>query len=136
MVYTAFPLYRVLALASALLVLLFVWQLRTGFDAGALLFLALMLWLALRFGRMALSRVEVLADRVRLLRPFSAPQVVEFRQLEAVYEEGRGFSSILVTYHPRQPDGLLDLEEVKHLSLPAVNDHAGLLATLIAHIPR
>lgn len=136
MVYTPAPLYRVLALAGGILILLFLWQLAQNFDPGALLFCSLMVWLTFRFTRMAASRVEVQADRVRYVRPYGTAQEVEFRQVRDVYEEGRGFQSILVAYYPRQANGLLDLDDIKHLALPAVRDHAGLFATLTNHIQR
>jgi hypothetical protein len=136
MIYTPYPLYRLFAWASALLVALFMWELRTGLEIGALLFLGLTLGLTLHFMRMAGSRVEVLADRIRLLRPYSATHEVEFRQMEQVYEEGRGVSAILVAYYPRQPDGLLDLDDLKHLALPAVRDHVELFTTLTARLPQ
>ena len=136
MVYASAPIYRVFVLASGVMACLFVWQLSNGFDVGALLFLGVTLWLTVRYGRMAASRVELGADRVRLVQPYAAPVEVEYRQVQSVYQEGRGFQSVLVTYHPRQADGLLDLDDVKQLALPAVRDHAGLFNALTAHVPQ
>jgi hypothetical protein len=136
MVYTPAPIYRVLGLVSGIAACLLIWQLAQRFDWGALIFLGVMLWITVRLGRMAAGRVEVAADRVRYVPPYGRAQEVEFRQMRDVYAEGRGFQSILVAYYPRLPNGLLDLDDIKHLALPAVRDHAGLFATLTTHIQR
>jgi hypothetical protein len=134
MIYTGHPLYRLLAALCVLLVLLFAWQLRAGWDWGTLFFLAVALWSALRCARLMLGRVEMLADRLRLHLPGSSPHEVEFRQFSAVYEEGRGLKSILLLYHPRTATGLFDLDVEHSLVLPAVNEQAELLAALTAKV--
>ena len=132
---TGHVLYRVLAALCGLLVLLFGWQLFTRWDWGALLFLGVAAWSAVRCYLLMSSKVVVTDDRVQVLSPGGAPRTVEFRQLSAVYEEGRGLKSILLLYHPRTDAGIFALDEEATLVLPAVNQHAELLAALTAKVP-
>ena len=132
---TGHVLYRVLAALCVLLVLLFGWQLVNGWDWGALLFLGVAGWSAVRCYVLMSSKVEVTDDRVRVLSPGASPREVEFRQLTAVYEEGRGLKSIMLIYYPRIASGLLDLDDERTLVLPAVNQHEELLAALIGKVP-
>jgi hypothetical protein len=134
--YATHLLYRLLAALSIVLVLLFAWQLFNRWDWGALLFLGIAGWSALRCIILMSSKIEVTEDRVQVLAPGAAPREVEFRQFSAVYEEGRGLKSILLLYHPRADSGLLELDEERTLVLPAVNHHEELLAALTAKVPR
>lgn len=135
MIYTGHSLYRLLAALCLLLVLLFGWQLFNRWDWGALLFMVVSAWSAYRCYKLMSSKVEVTDDRVRVLAPGASPREVEFRQFSAVYEEGRGLKSILLLYHPRDENGLFELDEERTLMLPAVNRHDELFAALAAKIP-
>ena len=132
--YTGHHLYRVLAAVCVILAALFAWQLYQRWDWGALLFLAVAAWSALRCAILMSSKVEMTDDQVRILSPGSAPQAVEFRQFSAVYEEGRGLKSILLLYHPRNEVGIVAIDEEVTLALPAVNQHEQLLADLMARV--
>jgi hypothetical protein len=136
MTYTGHILYRVLAALCVLLVLLFVWQLFHGWDWGSLLFLGVAAWSAYRCYILMSSKIELTNDRVRVLAPGGAPREVEFRQFASVYAEGRALKSILLLYHPRDAIGLFDLDDVRTVVLPAVNQHEELLAALTAKVPQ
>lgn len=135
MIYTGHIWYRVLAALCVLLALLFAWQLTNRWDWGALLFLGVAIWSAFRCLKLMSSKVELAEDRVRLLAMGAAPREVEYRQLSAVYEEGRGLKSILLLYQPRSETGLITPDEERSLQLPAVNQHEELLAALTAKVP-
>lgn len=128
--YAAHPKYWLLTGIWAGLAVLFLWQLRRGSDTGALLFLLIALGLTVWYGRNLMSRVTLEDRRLRLHRPFVPDAVVEFRQLAAVGEEGRFGQSILLHYHPLRGDGLLELDEIRSLALPALVNQVGLLALL------
>ena len=135
MIYTTHLLYRFLTALCALLILLFSWQLRAGLEWGTLFFMAVVLWLAVRYAWLTASRVEVEADQVRLYTPLASPREVEFRQFSGVQEVGRGLKSILLLYHPRTATGIFDPDEIRTITLPAVNEHEQLLAALTAQVP-
>lgn len=135
MIYRGHSLYRVLTAISVVMVLLFGWQLFNRWDWGALLFMAIAAWSAIRSYRLMASRVELTDDRLRLLTPGSAAREIEFRQLSDVYDEGRGLRSILLLYHPRLETGLFDLDSELTLVLPAVDGHDELLAALKGKLP-
>lgn len=94
--------------------------------AGALLFFAV---------RSMLSRVEVDNHGLTLVRPLAAPVQVQFRQLAEVSEEGRLQRVILLLYHPLRGDGLVDLDDLRSLALPALEEQSELLAVLQARTP-
>ena len=127
-------LYQLLTALCVLLALAFGWQLFTSWDWGELLFLGLALWLAARCVILMSSKVIVGADRVRVQTPLRTPREVEFRQITEVHEEGRGLRSVLVLYHPRNDAGIVTIDELLTLALPAVNDHEALLAALQAQV--
>jgi hypothetical protein len=135
MIFTGHILYRLLTALCVLLALLFAWQLMDHWDWGALLFLGVAAWSAVRCWRLMSSKVEVAEDRVRVLAPGASPREVEFRQFSAVYEEGRGLKTILLLYYPRAENGLFTLDEEQTLVLPAVNQHEELFAALTARVP-
>lgn len=140
-VYASHIFYRVGAGLCLILVALFGWELsrtlqRGPPEVGTLLFLALAVALLLRNAWMALSRVEVEPAQVTLHRPLLPPRHVAYRQLAGVYEEGRGRKAILLAYHPRRADGMYELDRLSTLALPAVANHAGLYAALVAQTPR
>jgi hypothetical protein len=134
MTYTGHVLYRLLTVLCVVLVALFGWQLSQRWDWGALLFLVVAAWSALRCIILMLTKIEVDEERVQVLAPLTAPRSLEFRQCAAVYEEGRGLQSILLLYHPRAETGLLALDEERTFALPAVNRQAELLATLTERV--
>ena len=132
--YTGHRLYTLLAALCVVLVLLFAWQLYNRWDWGSLLFAVIAAWSAVRCLFLMSSSVELTEDRLRVKRAGRTTHEVEFRQLSAVYEEGRGLKSVLLLYHPRTESGLLALDEEISLLLPAVNEHEALLAALSARV--
>lgn len=134
MAFTGHHIYRLLTALCVLLALLFAWQLYNRWDWGALLFFGVAVWSAVRCVILMSSSVEVGKDRVRVLAPGASTREVEFRQLVAVYEEGRGLKSILLLYYPRGENGLIQSDEQRSLSLPAVNGHEALFAALSAQV--
>ena len=132
--FRAQPLYWFIAALCVLLILLFGWQLRAGLDWGTLFFMAIALWMTVHYAQLMASRIEIDADRLRLHTPLAAPRVVEFRQISGVHETGRGLKSIVVLYHPRMDTGIVDIDAIRTLHLPAVDKHDELLAMLTAQV--
>ncbi|MBK8047980.1 MAG: hypothetical protein IPK16_13105 [Anaerolineales bacterium] len=81
-----------------------------------------------------LSRVEADERALRLRRPLQGVRQVELRQLINVHTGGRLLPNLVLFYHPRTSQDLLDLDAVESLTLPAVEDQAMLLETLQAAI--
>ncbi len=94
--------------------------------AGGLLFFAV---------RSMLSRVDVDNQGLTLVRPLAGPVQVQYRQLAEVSEEGRLQRVILLLYHPLRPDGLVDLDDLRSLALPALEAQSDLLEALQARTP-
>lgn len=132
--YAAHPKYRLLTGLWAGMAVLFLWQLRRGLDTGTLLFLLIALGLTAWYGRNLAGQVTLEERHLRLQRPFVPDAVVEFRQLASVGEEGRFGQSILLHYHPLRGDGLLELDEIRSLALPALVNQAGLMALLTRQV--
>ena len=61
---------------------------------------------------------------------------VEFRQLDSATEAGRLLRVVVVTYHPLLENGLLDLDDLRSVTLPAVNQQYELLELLQQHAPQ
>lgn len=134
-IYRAHSRYRLLTLAAVALALLFVWDLSKDVEAGSLLFLGVALGLFFRYGRVLGSRVTLEDRRLRLQRPFAPDVVVEFRQLAAIHEEGRFGQSLLLHYHPLTAAGLVELDEIRSLSLPALVAQSELAEFLDKQVP-
>lgn len=139
--------YGVTAIACVGLGLVFgaqVWQdLSAGrqesLNVGALFFMGLSLAVAGWQWRAARTRITLESDRVRVAVPWSTPRTIEFRQMLSVVQEGRVNPALLILYHPHtdrhSEGGLLDLDAVQSLSLPAVENQQALLERLEGQIP-
>ena len=68
--------------------------------------------------------------------PLAQPLQVQFRQLAEVSEEGRLQRVILLLYHPLCADGLVDLDDLHSLALPALEEQTDLLEILQARTPQ
>ena len=108
------------------------WQ---GATLGALPFLVISLGLAVWSALAFATRVEVTSSSLTVHTPLRAARTVEFRQLIMVAESGRLLQVISLLYYPRQVDGLLTLDTVASIHLPALREQAELLAKLQASIP-
>jgi len=133
--YRAASIYLFLLGASILAVLVCVWSLWVQFDWITLIFLFGCLYAAWTFGVQWRSRVALDLQGLSLHAPFQS-QRVEYRQLDAAGEAGRLVRRIVVTYHPLRDNGLLDLDELRSVTLPAVDQQIELLALLEAKRPR
>lgn len=128
------PLYRWLTLGCLLLTGLFAWSLIDSITLEEFFFFLLSATISIWFGNALFSRIQLQERTITLHSPLRGVQAVDFRQVVSATEAGRLLHSLTLLYHPRQPDGLLDLEQIKHLGLPAVVDQDQLLATIEAHI--
>jgi hypothetical protein len=135
MTYNTHPRYRIFALVSLLLTGLFAWDLLDGLEPAIGLFAVVCCGLFLWYVRAMLTSVVLSEDRVVLHVPLSQPRAVEFRQLMTVSEEGRIAREILIMYHPTCEQGLVDLDDVRSMSLPVMVDQTSLLATLNDRVP-
>jgi hypothetical protein len=117
---------------ATVVTLMFVFSLAARFDWGGLFFLGVGLVGMLWSGDQLLSRIELDATELRLRRPWRQPRQVAFRQMDALQIAGRLFAALVFTYHPLQDDGLLDLQDLHTLTLPAVEEQELLLSLLKA----
>lgn len=127
--YRASSLYLVLITAGTVAVGLCAWSLWRQFDWIVLLFLLGCLYATLTFSVQWRSHVTLDAYGLWLHSPLQRCRI-EFRQLDAVHEAGRVTRRLVVTYHPLQENGLIDLETLRAVALPAVERQDELLATL------
>lgn len=127
--------YALYFLAATVLVVMFVFSLVARFDWGSLFFLGVGLVAMAWAGDQLLSRIEVDVAELRLRKPWRRPRAVAFRQMDALHPAGRLFPALVFTYHPVQPDGLLDLQDIHTLTLPAVEEQELLLHLLRARAP-
>lgn len=111
------------------------WALWREFDWITLIFLFACLFAAASFGVQWLGRVEVDATGFGLESPLGSRRV-EFRQLDSATEAGRLLRVIVITYHPLLENGLLDLDDLRSVTLPAVNQQYELLELLEQHAPQ
>ena len=127
--------YVLITAVAALSIPALIWLLLRGVDLAGVLFLLFAVGLLFFAVRGLLSRVEVDERGLTLLQPFASLQAVQYRQLAEVSEEGRLQRVILLLYHPLRPDGLLDLDDLRSLALPALEEQSVLLEILQARAP-
>lgn len=127
--------YVLITAVAALSIPALIWLLLRGVDLAGVLFLLFAVGLLFFAVRGLLSRVEVDERGLTLLQPFASLQAVQYRQLAEVSEEGRLQRVILLLYHPLRPDGLLDLDDLRSLALPALEEQSDLLEILQARAP-
>jgi len=136
MTYRAHSRYVLIAGVAAICVALLGWWSLQHADLAALLFLglaAVLLFFALRgIG----SRVEADAAGITVQRPLAQPLRIQYRQVAQVTEEGRVQRVLVLLYYPLGEDGLLDLQALRSLALPALEEQSELLAVLQAKTPR
>jgi hypothetical protein len=133
--YQPHPRYVLIAAIAGAAVLALVWLLWRRLELGSVLFLLFaggLLFFALRS---LFSRVVVSDHALTLHRPLSAPANVQFRQLVEVSEEGRFQRVLLLLYHPLRADGLVDLDDLHSLALPALEEQPELLELLLGRVP-
>lgn len=130
------PLYRWLTLGCLLLTGLLGWSLIDSIALEEFFFFLLSATISIWFGNALFSRIQLQERTITLHTPLRGVQAVDFRQLVSAAETGRMMHSLSLLYHPRQPDGLLDLEQIQHLWLPAVVDQEQLLTAIEARIPK
>ena len=126
--------YMLFALIPAVCALVLAWQISAQFDPVAVVFfliaLAATVWAVVNM----LSRVRVNEHAVTLRHPLKGVSTVEFRQLISVHTGGRLLPNLVLFYHPRAENDLLDLDEVRSLTLPALEEQETLLDTLQAAV--
>ena len=127
--------YRILVLVSAVLVILFAWDLLHGVEAGSVLFFLISVGLLLWSGRTAMTVVSVDLTTLAVSAPLSGANTIEYGQINSVSEEGRIQQSIVVTYHPRNENGMLDLDRAQSLMLPALQQQTELYKFLEQKAP-
>lgn len=132
--------YRVLALISLAMAALFGWELARSYrvssiEVGSVLFFVVSLGVLLWSARASLTRVHLAAQHLTVEAPLSPRRTIEFGQMLSVEEEGRMSKAIVLAYHPRTPDGLLDLERASTIFLPALQDQDTLYEWLVEKTP-
>ncbi len=132
--YRSTSVYIVMVGASALAALLCAWSLWVQFDWITLVFLVGCLYAAWSFGAQWRSSVTVDAQGFIVSAPFQS-QRIEYRQIDDAGEAGRLVRRIVVTYHPLLGNGLLDLDDLHSVTLPAVDRQVELLALLESRRP-
>jgi hypothetical protein len=134
-IYRPHSRYVLITGIAALSLVALVWLLLQRLELAGVLFLFFAAGLLFVGVRSLLSHVEVDEHSLTLVRPLARPLQVQFRQLAGVSEEGRLQRVILLLYHPLQPDGLVDLDDLHSLALPALEEQLDLLETLQARTP-
>ncbi len=134
-IYRPHARYVLITAVAALSIPALIWLLLRGVDLAGVLFLLFAVGLLFFAVRGLLSRVEVDERGLTLRQPLARPQAVQYRQLAEVSEEGRLQRVILLLYHPLRPDGLLDLDDLRSLALPALEEQSDLLEILQARAP-
>ena len=140
------PRYALMTGAGLVVGLLLLWQLlaplRHGVPfrweqllSGEGLFSITSLVLAFYFARQAATRVTLTRRAITRAMPFSAPRTVELRQLMSVSTSGRAGNALILLYHPDRGDGLLDLDDVRSLVLPALDEQDALQSYLETQVP-
>ena len=64
-----------------------------------------------------------------------ATRTVALRQLMSVSTSGRAGKALILLYHPDRGDGMLDLDDVRSLVLPALDEQDALQSYLEAQVP-
>lgn len=133
--YPAQSIYRAMALVSLIVAGLFTWDLAQGFEPGSLLFFAVSIGAMGWSIRLGWTRTTLTPEQLVVEPPLTSPIHIEYGQILSVSEEGRMTKSIVVAYHPRTADGLLDLDRAKAISLPAVQNQEALYEELVRRSP-
>ena len=140
------PRYALLAGAGLVVGLMLLWQLlaplRHGVPfrwehllSGEGLFTGTSLELALYFARQAATRVTLTRRAITRRIPLGATRTVALRQLMSVSTSGRAGNALILLYHPDRGDGMLDLDDVRSLVLPALDEQDALQSYLEAQVP-
>lgn len=128
-------IYRVLALISLVLICLYIWSLLHGIQLGAVLYLAISMSTLVWTGYKGLTSLSVDESHFTLRSPFRADTIVEYRQIISVSEERRLMPTVVVNYHPREENGLLDLDTAESISFPAMKNQEQLFSLLQEKTP-
>ncbi|HAJ34999.1 MAG TPA: hypothetical protein DCL15_04840 [Chloroflexi bacterium] len=126
--------YGLLTAFGAAAALFCAWALWRQFDWITLIFMIGCVYAALAFADQWAAHVAIDRQGFWLRTPLRRRRV-EFRQLDSATEAGRLVRGIVVTYHPLSPNGLLDLDTLHSVTLPAVGDQKALLEVLQAKCP-
>jgi hypothetical protein len=129
------PRYVLIAGIAGLSMLVLLWLLWRRPELGSALFFAFAAGLLFFALRSLFSHVEVDEHGLTLFRPLARPQAVQFRQLVEVSEEGRFQRVLLLLYHPLRSNGLIDLDDLRSLALPALEEQPELFELLQARTP-
>jgi hypothetical protein len=130
------PIYRWLTVGCLLLTGMLGWGVSQEGAVEEFFFVMLSATMSVWFGNVMLSRVQVDERAVALYSPLRGAQQIEFRQVMRITEAGRFIHTLLLLYHPRQPDGLLDLDQIRQTVLPAVINQEQLFIAIEARIPQ
>ncbi len=113
---------------------------RGSLPIDDLLFLLISLGIALWGAFTALSRVEFTVKSIHIRSPLGSSlfrvRSVEHRQLIDITLGGRLGKSVVLLYHPKLENGLLDLEAANSLFLPVVRNQQDLYNRLKAQVPK
>lgn len=127
--------YGLLTAFGAAAALFCAWALWQQFDWITLIFMIGCMYAAATFADQWAAHVEIDRQGFWLRTPLRRRRV-EFRQIDSATEAGRLVRSIVVTYHPLASNGLLDLDTLHSVTLPAVGNQETLLDALRARRPR
>ena len=124
--------YALYFIVTTTVVLLFMVSLFARFDWGSLFFLGVGLVGMGWSGDQLLSRIDLDVTELRFRQLWRQPKQVAFRQMDSLHIAGRLFSVPVIAYHPLETDGLLDLQDLLTLTLPAVEEQELLIHLLKA----
>ena len=120
---------------SLVVAALFAWGLAQAIEPGSLLFFVVSIGALGWSIRLGWTRITLTPERLVVELPLASPLHIDYGQILSVTEEGRMNKSLVIAYHPRSADGLLDLDRAKTVSLPAVQNQEALLEELVRRSP-
>ena len=130
------PIYRWLTLGCLLLTGLLAWDLFDTITVEEFFFFLLSVTITVWFSNALFSQVRLDERTIAVQTHLRGVQQLDLRQVVSATEAGRLQRSLALLYHPRQPDGLLALDQIQSLRLPMVVDQETLLAAIGARIPK
>lgn len=122
--------YQGMALLGVGVALLFGWETARAFAWPTLFFLIVALGVALVNLRWAASPVYADDNGLTCHRPPARPLHINYRQIAACEESGRGRNVISLIYFPAGRNGMLDLDAPRSCFLPGLEDQEDLMALI------
>lgn len=133
--YPARRIYQIFALIGLVMTLLFVWTLSQTFDWLTLLFMVSTAFFMMVNARWMLMRAELTPSGLTIHGPFDQTTHIDFRQMAEVHEAGRMAPGVGIVYYGLAENGLIEMDELQTIFLPALEDQQEFLQILRNEVP-